>query len=146
MRIPLGVIALIWTVAAHGQSVQVQPANPTSADVIAVRVGVPLIGPEPMPVIVVGSEIRLTMRGQGFEEQIGTSHTFSIGRLPAGTYQVIARIEYTDGLGTVINTFVHTPYTIVVSQAVFPVPALQTGALVALATAIAGGGVLLLRR
>lgn len=148
MRSILFAIAVVCGFAVQGQVFQVQPTTPTSADRIYLHVGVGLNGPTPLPIEIVGSEIRITFRGVGSVLPFGVSFVLPVGPLPAGTYQVLVRFEYLDDEGNPDYTIVSPPYILVVAPAVSPayIPALSPAALTLFAAAMAVGGAFLLRR
>lgn len=138
--------ALLCGGHAAAQVTQVQPPNPTSVDIVRLTIAAPLNAMRLQPIVVAGSEIRVTFRG-GSDAPFGEVHDVTLGPLPPGTYSVIVTFEFTDGgePETVVSTLTLPPLAIHVSAGYF-VPAVEPRSLLALVAALAFVAIVVLRR
>jgi len=143
-RFVLVVVLLLASIAAQGQVVRVEPPNPTSVDSIILDVGVGTPQQVLQPIVVIGTEVRITFRGSSSTPSVEV-HRVSLGRLPAGSYSVIVTMILTDAVDEVVATITLPPYALQVHEG-FIVPALDAMALFGLAIGMALGGLLALRR
>jgi hypothetical protein len=121
---------------ANAQVLDVQPPHPTSADYIVLQVGTYVGGMTLQPLVITGSSIQITFRGDANLPSGGTEFV-PLGRLPAGTYSVVVTFEFTFNGGEVEETTTLPPYTLVVAAGAPDVPLLDVSALIALIVALA---------
>ena len=79
---------------ANAQVLDVQPPHPTSADSIVLQVGTYVGGMTLQPLVITGSTIQITFRGDANIPSGGTEFV-PLGRLSAGTYSVVVTFEFT---------------------------------------------------
>lgn len=137
-RFALAALLLFLLVASHAyaQVEDVQPLHPTSVDYIVLRVGVSITGMTLQPLVINGSTILITFRGGGVLPT-GDTQFVPLGRLPAGTYSIIVRFEFTFGGDEVQETATLEPFELVVAPGAPAVPLLDYYGLIALVFGIA---------
>lgn len=121
--------------------INIQPANPTSTDLITIELTTPYAELELQPVVITGTTIELTFRGAPFVA-IGGGATASIGPLPPGTYTIIVRhVVLDEPNGNVVQTITDPPRTLVVAAA-HQIPTLQSVGFACLLAALAAAGLI----
>jgi hypothetical protein len=137
-------IALLAATTLNAQISGFRPPNPTDADRIFVDLRAPYLGYEVQPVVISGSEIRITLRGYVVLPAFA-SHSVDLGRLPGGTYSVIVTFIREDEQGEPAITTILPPVTLQVTPGHF-VPALEPRTVALLIAMLAVAGAIAARR
>ncbi len=142
----LVIVGMFLAAMPLAAQVRFEPPNPVAGQFIRAIVSSPTSGFRLLPVEIVGSEIRFTVRGNGVFPIVG-QHPVIIGPLPAGTYSAVVIHQYEDEVtGEILFTNVLPAVPLIVAPGVGSIPALDPGAIALLAGALAIAGFFAVRR